>query len=217
MVEDSMYPNVCNNCSRRFQFIQDPKCETCGYPFFGEVDSVTTCPHCQQLSAVFQRGWAIGLFTGPLRDLIYSLKYEKGLWALGDLAVLVKQAVGLSSFIRDSILVPVPLHSRKLRERGYNQSELIATEIVKCHDLARPQNLISRVLDTPSQTQFNRQERSRNLRNAFSLRKKSAIEADRRYILVDDVFTTGSTLNACAATLIKGGASRVDVLTIGHG
>lgn len=217
IADDSLYPNLCGDCGRRIKLVDDPKCTTCGYPFFGETESHSACPHCENLNAVFQRGWTISLFQGPLRDLIYSLKYEKGLWALRDLAELVKKAPGLKDFLQDSDLVPVPLHSRKLRERGYNQSLLIAQEISKSLGLPKPQSLLARVVDTPSQTQFNRRERSRNLRNAFSLIPKSAIEPGRRYVLVDDVFTTGSTLNACAGALIKGGAKNIDVLTIGHG
>jgi competence protein ComFC len=119
--------------------------------------------------------------------------------------------------LEEAVLVPVPLHPRKERERGYNQSALIAESIAGRFEGVRLEALLERVIDTRSQTQFNRQERYRNLRNAFSLVKKRAIDPSQRYIIVDDVFTTGSTLNACAATLRKAGAKRVDVLTLGHG
>ncbi|MGY8695054.1 MAG: ComF family protein [Verrucomicrobiia bacterium] len=165
----------------------------------------------------FSRGWSVALFRGPIRDLIYALKYSNGFWAIGDLGRIAEYAEGLGDYLEDAILVPVPLHPRKERERGYNQSALIAESIAGRFEGVRLEAILERVIDTRSQTQFNRKERYRNLRNAFSLVKKGAIDPSQRYIIVDDVFTTGSTLNACAATLRKAGAKRVDVLTLGHG
>ena len=169
------------------------------------------------MSPVFDRGFAIALFKGGVRGLVYALKYEGGLWTLDDIRALAGRSPGLLDFMGDSVLVPVPLHSRKLRERGYNQSELLAREFEKLSRELVVDDLLERVVDTPSQTQFNRQERRRNLKNAFSLRQNRAIDPAKRYIIVDDVFTTGSTINACAAALLSAGASRVDALTFGHG
>ena len=159
----------------------------------------------------------MALFRGPVRDLIHALKYSNAYWAVDDLGRIAEYAEGLGDYLVEVILVPVPLHPRKERERGYNQSALIAESIAGRFEGVRLRFLLERIVDTRSQTQFNRQERYRNLRNAFSLAKKSAINPNQRYIIVDDVFTTGSTLNACAATLRKAGAKRVDVLTLGHG
>ncbi len=197
--------------------IQDPRCETCGYPFFGETESRKFCLHCDGLRPVFGKGVAIALFKGPIRELVYALKYQAGLWALDDMRCLIAEAIDLDGFVDDSILVPVPLHPRKLRERGYNQSALLAREVCKALVGPSSSDLLQRVIDTPSQTRFNRSERRRNLKNAFSLRQNRAIDPAKRYIIVDDVFTTGSTINACAAALRSAGAKRVDALTLGHG
>ncbi|MDQ8186915.1 phosphoribosyltransferase family protein [Pelagicoccus sp. SDUM812002] len=173
--------------------------------------------HCEHLQPAFRQGWSIALFRGPLRELIYSLKYKEGLWALRDIRELARSAPGLSEFAGESVLVPVPLHSRKLRERGYNQSELLAEELREVIPNCRVEDLLCRHVDTVSQTQFDRKQRIRNLKNAFSLRQNRAIDPPKRYIIVDDVFTTGSTVNACAAALRRAGARSIDVLTIGHG
>ena len=208
---------VCERCFGRIHVVEDPRCWTCGYPFFGETESHGDCQHCSRLMPQFSRGWSVALFRGPIRDLIYALKYRNGFWAIGDLGRIAEYAEGLGDYLEDAILVPVPLHPRKERERGYNQSALIAESIAGRFEGVRLEAILERVIDTRSQTQFNRKERYRNLRNAFSLVKKGAIDPTQRYIIVDDVFTTGSTLNACAATLRKAGAKRVDVLTLGHG
>jgi len=149
--------------------------------------------------------------------LIYALKYERAYWALGDLGRIAEYAEGLGDFLDDAILIPVPLHSRKLRERGYNQSELITEELSRRFEVHYRDDLLSRIVDTQSQTRFNRQDRYRNLKNAFAVRDDIDLNLKQRHVLVDDVFTTGSTLNACAAALRKSGVKEVDVLTIGHG
>ena len=217
LVDGAPLPHVCDRCFARIRIIEDPRCLTCGYPFFGDTESHEDCQHCARLTPRFGRGWSVTLFRGPVRDLIYALKYANGLWAVEDIGRIVEYAEGLSDFLEDATLVPVPLHKRKERERGYNQSALIAASISRRFDGVGLESLLERRVDTPSQTQFNRQERYRNLRNAFSLRAKGAIDPRRRYVIVDDVFTTGSTLNACAESLRRAGAKRVDVLTIGHG
>jgi len=110
------------------------------------------------------------------------------------------------------------LHPRKLRERRYNQSLLLAE---CCAQVAGPttvvQELLCRVVDTESQTHYDRVARQKNLKNAFALAPAAAINSAQRYLLVDDVFTTGSTLNACATVLRRAGASQLDVITFGHG
>lgn len=215
--EDSNYSGICGECANRLQFIESPKCLTCGFPFFGETESMEHCMHCEHLSPEFGQSWSIALFRGPLRELIYSLKYESGLWALRDIRQVARLAPDLERYLAGAVLVPVPLHPRKLRERGYNQSERIARLFETEPWGVAVQDLLVRNQDTVSQTQFNRRERIRNLKNAFSLRQKRAIDPAQRYLIVDDVFTTGSTVNACAAVLRREGATRVDVLTVGHG
>lgn len=215
--ESSLYVSVCGACEPRVQTISSPKCLTCGFPFFGETESHGNCMHCEHLRPEFRQGWSIALFRGPLRGLIHELKYESGFWALRDIARLIRRAPGLEEFVGNAVLVAVPLHARKLRERGYNQSVLIADEIARALPASGRDDLLVRALDTTSQTQFDRRDRIRNLKNAFSLRRNRAIEPAQRYIVVDDVFTTGSTLNACAAALRRAGARSVDVLAIGHG
>ncbi len=216
-VEGAGYDAICRDCEPRVQLVRSPRCLTCGFPFFGEAESKAHCMHCEHLQPEFGQGWSMALFRGPVRDLIHALKYEKGIWALPDLRRIAEAAPELEGFLAGATLVPVPLHPLKLRERGYNQSELIVRELVAAFPDCGVADLLRRVVDTPSQTKFGRQQRIRNLRNAFSLRRNRAIESGFRYVVVDDVFTTGSTLNACAAVLRKVGASRVDVLSVGHG
>jgi ComF family protein len=120
--------------------------------------------------------------------------------------------------IAGAVLVPVPLHPRRRRERGFNQGELIAREAARaCGGRERVEPLLRRIVDTPSQTGLGRRGRLANPKNAFALARGPVFNPGLRYILVDDVFTTGSTLNGCARALRRAGCLDVDVLTFGHG
>ena len=135
--------------------------------------------HFSRLNPRFYQGWLISLFRGPIRDLVYALEHDNARWALDDLSRVAEYDEGLGDYFEDAILVPVPLHARKLRERGYNQSELIVREIGKRFSCEIGINLLERTIDTPSQTQFNRKEYSRNLRNAFSIEPNVVAETKK--------------------------------------
>jgi ComF family protein len=134
------------------------------------------------------------------------------------MAVLIRETPGIPDYVRGAVLVPVPLHPRKEREREYNQSRLLAQLFAAAGGPGtRVQEPLRRVLDTPTQTALDRRTRQGNLKNAFALRKGAAITTNERYVLIDDVFTTGSTLNACARVLRRAGGVNLDVVTFGHG
>jgi ComF family protein len=137
---------------------------------------------------------------------------------LGDLTAIMAATPGYADYVRGAVLVPVPLHPRKLRERRYNQSLLLAECCVQAvAGAASVGELLRRTVDTESQTHYDRAARQKNLKNAFALAPGATINPAQRYLLVDDVFTTGSTLNACAAVLRRAGALTLDVVTFGHG
>ena len=120
--------------------------------------------------------------------------------------------------VRDAVLVPVPLHPRKQRERGYNQSRLLADALAAAAGGAvRVEDLLVREVDTVTQTSFDRRSRRENLKNAFALAEGAPLNPAQHYVLVDDVFTTGSTLNGCARVLRRAGCLSLDIVTFGHG
>lgn len=130
---------------------------------------------------------------------------------------MIERAPGYRDYFRDSILAPVPLHPTKLRERGFNQSERIAAMLLQLTEGTELQNLLHRTVFTQTQTRLSRSARHQNVKNAFALAPDAVVIRDHTYILVDDVFTTGSTLNACAAVLRKAGVTQLKVATLGHG
>ncbi|MDB6114250.1 MAG: utilization protein GntX, partial [Lacunisphaera sp.] len=176
------------------------------------------CPHCEMLEPEFGEGKTAILHKGAGRALVHALKYHHGLHVLEDIAVIMAAVPGYADHVRGAVLVPVPLHPRKLRERRYNQSRLLAECCAAAAGgAATVGELLRRALDTESQTHYDRAARQKNLKNAFALASGATINPAQRYVLVDDVFTTGSTLNACAAVLRRAGAVNLDVITFGHG
>lgn len=219
LVEDNPpYRHVCAACLPMISRVSPPFCTVCGHPFFGEVDGERICPHCTDLRPYFRSGCTAVLLRGPVRAMVIELKYHHGLHVLSDIEAIVRQSPHLLSHLRNAVLVPVPLHARKERERGYNQSQLLAQAFARASggstSVAR---LLDRTVDTVTQTAFDRRSRMENLKNAFALAPGSRILPDQHYILVDDVFTTGSTLNSCASVLRDAGVVRLDVATFGHG
>ena len=143
------------------------------------------------------------MVEGEGRELIHKFKYEGATYLLQDFFTFFQGCSGLSDYLHEARLVPVPLHPRKFRERGFNQSEALCKALIRLQPSAVLADILQRTVDTPSQTLFSRKERMRNLRNAFQIDPKFEVESEKRYLVVDDVFTTGSTVNACSRALTK--------------
>lgn len=209
---------LCRRCAAAVDYVRPPHCTTCGHPFFGVVEGERICPHCEGLIPAFAEGRTATLFRGPVRSLVIELKYHRGLHVLADVGLIFRQNPHVLDFVRGATLVPVPLHPRKARERTYNQARLIAAELARAAGgNTAVAELLRRTVDTATQTAFDRRSRMGNLKNAFALARGADLNAASRYILVDDVFTTGSTLNSCAHVLRRGGALNLGVVTLGHG
>ena len=175
------------------------------------------CPHCEELEPLFDQGRTLFLAKGPARSLIHELKYNSGFYILEDVKAMIAATPYYRDYFKDAVLVPVPLHATKERERGFNQSRMIAQAIGEATEARVVEDLLFRQVYTQTQTRLSRAARHQNVKNAFALASNAAVVTDQSYILVDDVFTTGSTLNACAAVLRTAGVTRLKVATLGHG
>ncbi len=175
---------------------------TCGHPFFGELAENRGCEHCEVLEPRFDQGKTAVLLQGPGRSLVHALKYHGAQYVAEDITDIMRRAPGYADYLRGAVLVPVPLHPKKQRQRQFNQSRLLAECGVAAADgQATIGELLCRVVNTVSQTHYDRAARQENLKNAFALAPGATLNPAQRYILVDDVFTTGSTLNSCALVL----------------
>jgi ComF family protein len=216
VVEGSGFRHLCGKCAGQIEFVQAPSCTTCGSPFYGAVEGERICPHCDGLQPAFGAGCTAVVFKGPARALVIELKYHHGLHVLADIEAIFARSAEVRAHVQGAVLVPVPLHPRKARERGYNQSALLAGVLARLTG-GRVEELLRREIDTESQTAFDRKTRQANLKNAFALAPGASLTPGQKYVLVDDVFTTGSTLNNCARVLRRAGALSLDVVTFAHG
>lgn len=216
IVEHADYQFLCRSCARQIIFSTSPACPTCGYPYSGQFVGPRACPHCTELAPAFDEGKILFLAKGPGRTLLHELKYHSGFYVLNDLARMVSENPSYCDYLIDGQLVPVPLHWDKQRDRGFNQSERIAGMLAAATG-SMVAKLLVRTQFTQTQTQLDRPARHQNVKNAFAMAPNATVIPAQQYILIDDVFTTGSTLNACAAVLRKAGAQKIKVATLGHG
>lgn len=216
--EEPGFRHLCGRCAAQLEFVQPPHCQTCGHPFYGVVEGARMCVKCEGLEPAFREGRTAVLFRGPVRSLVIELKYHRGLHVLEDVARLFRRSGHVLEAAQGAVLVPVPLHPRKARERGYNQAHLLAEKLAAvAGGGCRVEALLRREIDTTTQTAFDRRTRMSNLKNAFALAAGATLTPGQRYVVIDDVFTTGSTLNSCAQVLRRAGARELDVVTLAHG
>jgi ComF family protein len=217
VVEPGPFHFICSHCRAGIPYIEEPHCIGCGYPFWGQIELSRHCPKCRDLEPSFDEGRSLIMHRGVGATLVHALKYENASYLRPDLQWMLRRRMSLELWLGAARLVPVPLHSRKLRERGYNQSEQICRTMVGVFPHCQLDRLLIRLRDTETQTRLSARERRSNVKNAFALSAKAVLDSRLDYILVDDVFTTGSTLDACAAALKRAGAQQVRVFTLAHG
>ncbi len=208
-------PFFCRDCWHRIAPFHRPACARCDQPFVSEAATSFTpghhCQNCQERLPAYQRAWTLFPYIPPLQDAICMFKYRGKVALARPLAELMITA--LPENLDIDLVMPVPLHPTRLRAREFNQSLLLADQIGRhLNRPLSPANLV-RIAATDPQTTLSRQARLRNLRKAFDIRNPHAISG-QRILLIDDVYTTGTTVNECAKTLKKAGAASVTVMTV---
>jgi ComF family protein len=179
-------------------------------------DEIQTCEACRETRPQFEKACAYGPYDGELRELIHLLKYEQVTPAAVILGGLLAAAIAKLEIRQPVLMVPVPLHSSKRRQRRFNQAELIARAALKGIALPGTElatNLLVRQRATVSQIGLTRPQRAENIRGAFRVQHPERI-AGRSVLLVDDVLTTGTTASECGRVLRKAGAEKVWVATV---
>ncbi|MDW7774207.1 MAG: ComF family protein [Desulfobulbaceae bacterium] len=204
-------PLFCHDCLALASFISSPVCVCCGIPFASGNDHL--CGQCLAHTYSFSLARSAVLYRDPVAPLVSRLKFNKDLTGLSTLAWLAAASPGFRMLSPPDLIIPVPLHTERLRKRNYNQASLLAQAIFQEGRRKIDPILLIRNRATIAQTELSGQQRRRNLSGAFSVKRPQMVEG-KKILLVDDVFTTGSTVNECARTLYKNGAERVEAFTL---
>ena len=217
LLVDARRVPCCDTCLASFQPIPQPFCETCGRPLPGltmrELER-NLCPVCRDRTYAFECARSFAVYKGALVRAILLLKFEQvealGSWFAGRLAEI---ALGEGKAMAADVVVPVPLHRERERERGYNQAAQLSKSLAKRLRLPHHSALLMRTRARPNKRILTLEERWQSVRGAFATRPGSQVD-NLRVLLVDDVFTTGATLDACARALREAGAKSVIGLTV---
>jgi len=212
---DDPVPFFCRLCWENVKRLSEHVCPRCGQPFASTITLTYAAGHvcapCRLNPPAYTRAWALYPYEPPLQDAIRLFKYHGKVVLAKHLGLLLEEGAGLLPPV--DLLMPVPLHPDRLRDRGFNQALLLADCLNRrlrtpiCYD-----NLV-RCRPTKPQTELTRKARIKNLRRTFALLQPNQVK-DKRVLLVDDVMTTGTTVNECAKTLRKAGSGDVFVLTL---
>ena len=205
---------LCADCWAQLTFLGRPCCEACGYPFDYEVPERTLCGACARELPPFGRARAALLYNDSSRDLVLGFKHaDKTEAAL--LFAKWMAAVGREILADADVIVPVPLHWTRLFKRRYNQAALLANGLGRLSGVAVCADGLVRTRKTPSQGNFGRLGRARNVQGAFRVHpRRGESLAGKRVVLVDDVFTTGATVRTAAKVLRRAGCTEVEVLVL---
>lgn len=226
-LQDLLFPPVCLHCKRRLEssrpplfcpqcfaelvFIHSPCCPCCGIPFATGADH--RCGDCLAGRHAFDRARSLLFYQPPLTDIILALKFGGQLSGIATLKALMDLSPLMNQLVEPDLVLPVPLHLQRLRARGFNQALVIARGCLPHWRSRIVTGLLLRGRPTTPQSLLKGKERRSNLKNAFTLSDPSKV-AGRRVLLIDDVYTTGSTVNECSKILRSAGAARIEVLTL---
>lgn len=202
---------VCEPCLDSIAPLLLPVCRTCGCPD-ARIKTENKCANCPPGTTYFVRARGVAVFSGIAHTLIHRLKYQRRVEYAPLLSLQMARHYCDETDDFAEIIVPVPLHATRLRDRGFNQSTLIARHFGKIQKLPVSEIALQRTRSTPSQTSMKKLQRRKNVAGAFACKNPEPI-IGKRVLLIDDVYTTGSTLNECARILKEAGAESVECLS----
>ena len=213
LVLDETY--LCASCTQRIEPLKAPTCLKCARPLPPYGNHRSLCSPCRSERPYYDRGFALVPYQESVKTIFHQIKFQKKLWLLKIFSKWLREFCSAYETRNYEMIVPIPLDATRERQRGFNQALVIAKMLERSNSKTFPQvsKLLKKKKKTPPQSQLRRQERLNNLEGAFSVKKRGLVRG-KQILLVDDIFTTGSTINECAKILKADGAERVDFFTI---
>ena len=203
---------LCRACRSNIDYLRSPFCRCCGEKVAGGTDRRHLCGRCLSQPPPYLRARACIRYDQPVSGLLHRLKYGGDTSVLPGLEYIIRNADSLD-IPQPDLVVPVPLHPQRLKERGLNQAVLLARLFFPERLRQIRPDVLVRLRNTPAQTSLDGPARRKNLRGAFAVAEKALVQG-RTVCLVDDVYTTGTTVSECSRPLLRAGAREVVVLTL---
>lgn len=211
-IPDAGKLHICPTCRERLPLVLSPICTLCGIPF-SSAGGDHRCGACINNPPHFDVARAPFLYEGAIRELIHSFKYDRRTHLRYPLAILAMESAQAFMTYSPQLVIPVPLHKSRLRQRGFNQAVLFGKMLSQGLSLPMVPDALTRIRPTEPQINLNAADRHLNVRGAFAVKRPAAV-AGKQVLLLDDVMTTGSTMDECAKELKRAGAVAVVAATI---
>lgn len=208
VTKDESY--ICPGCRNTLEIINSCGCLYCGRP----IGRGVYCGRCGSYSSGITKFYISSIYGGKIRNLITDFKFNNKRYLYKVLGDIAAETIMIQALDKDIRILPVPLHPSRKRERGYNQSELIAQRAARLTGMSLERNALKRKTRTLPQSTLGKTERNRNIVGAFKANQKAR---GKKFLILDDVSTTGSTIRACASALKDAGAGDIFALAIAHG
>lgn len=202
--------SLCQNCYKSLSFISDYNCNKCSVPL-RMIEDGPYCESCKNTFYYFDKAIAVVSYQEDIKRLIYRFKYSNHTYLATTMAYMMSDKLEVEGFKID-LIIPIPLYKGKQRERGFNQSDLLSKYISEKINIPINTNTLIRSKNTKVMHKLSKRERQENVKDAFKVVDKWVIK-DKSILLVDDIFTTGSTVNICSKLLTESGAKSIIVLT----
>ena len=214
---DKFNRNICDECAGKIKQRLPPFCAKCVKQLKGDPELIAMCPDCKNDEPYFDRAWSACYYDGILKGLIHDFKYKKITSLSKDFTALIidfmkRYDIGANS----QVVLSVPMHPNRLFTREINHSDILAKGLAKRLGISYSSKALKKTKDTPLQSKLKREARIKNLRSSFSLKDTSFVRG-KNILLVDDLFTTGSTVNECSRILKNSGAHHIEVITLARG
>lgn len=211
--------NICRDCLKKIKMRVPPFCTKCGRQIAGDRESQNICPDCRKNSPYFDRAFSVFLYDEILKNLVHDFKYKRITSLLKEFSQAIIPAMEEYGIGKNShLVISVPMHRHRLFAREINPSHILAENISKKLRLRYCGAVLKKAKNTPLQSKLSRAERIKNVKGSFSVRKDKESEVrDKNILLVDDLFTTGSTANECARVLKGAGSGLIEVVTLARG
>ena len=208
-LEVTSIPYICTNCWQDIQFVEPPWCDICGTP---EVSGL--CDECATNPPRYGKLRSIAFYQTTLQHAIHLFKFEKKKAFAQHLIRMINAHLPTDCCVADyDFILPVPIHKKRLRERGFNQATLLAKGVAQAESVPILTDILIRHRHTVAQSRLDREARQQNIIGAFEVSKPDVIR-DKRILIIDDVFTTGATIREAVNELWKADPAEIDVLTL---